>query len=158
MGRVCGAGVPPVQSALTLAQNQVLGLGRGERVQDGLQPGGLNFDCKVRRESTDLADMFIGHVGAMDTFAKGLKGAAQMKKDGTWDKMLKERYSSYDKGIGQKIEAGQTSFKDLEDYIHKNGEAKRFSGQQELYEVRRPTSRARARARAKMRLALARSR
>jgi xylose isomerase len=103
--------------------------------QGGLQPGGLNFDCKVRRESTDLADMFIGHVGAMDTFAKGLKGAAQMKKDGTWDKMLKERYSSFDKGIGQKIEAGQTSFKDLEEYIHKNGEAKRFSGQQELYEV-----------------------
>ena len=103
--------------------------------QGGLQPGGLNFDCKVRRESTDLQDMFIGHIGAMDTFAKGLKGAAAMKKDGVWDKMLKERYSSYDKGIGAKIEAGQTSFKELEAYIHANGEAKRFSGQQELYEV-----------------------
>jgi xylose isomerase len=103
--------------------------------QGGLQPGGLNFDCKVRRESTDLADMFIGHIGAMDTFAKGLKGAASLKKDAVWDKMLQKRYSSFDSGIGEKIEKRTTSFKELEDYIHKNGEAKRFSGQQELYEV-----------------------
>jgi xylose isomerase len=72
--------------------------------QGGFQPGGLNFDCKVRRESTDLEDMFIGHVGAMDTFARGLKGAAKLKADGHMDKWLKERYSSFDSGIGAKIE------------------------------------------------------
>jgi xylose isomerase len=103
--------------------------------QGGLQPGGLNFDCKVRRESTDVQDIFIGHVGAMDTFAKGLKGAAALKKDGTWDKMLKDRYSSFDSGIGAKIHSGKASFKDCEAFINKAGEAKRFSGQQELYEV-----------------------
>jgi xylose isomerase len=103
--------------------------------QGGLQPGGLNFDAKVRRESTDLEDHFIGHIGAMDTFARGLKGAAKLKEEGLFDKMLKERYSSYDAGIGAKIEAGSVSFKDLEDFVHKNGEVKRTSGKQELYEV-----------------------
>jgi xylose isomerase len=103
--------------------------------QGGLQPGGLNFDCKVRRESTDLEDMFIGHIGAMDTFARGLKAAAAARADGTWDKMVRERYSTYDSGVGKKIEEGTTSFAELESYIHKNGEAKRISGKQELYEV-----------------------
>lgn len=103
--------------------------------QGGLQPGGLNFDAKVRRESTDLEDYFIGHVGAMDTFARGLKGAAQLMKEGTMADMLKKRYSSYDSGIGEKIEKGTASFKELEEFVHKHGESKRFSGKQELYEV-----------------------
>lgn len=103
--------------------------------QGGIAPGGLNFDCKVRRESTDLEDMFIGHIGAMDCFARGLKAAAAAKSDNTWDRMLKERYSSYDSGIGEKIEKGNTNFGELEKYIMANGEAKRFSGKQELYEV-----------------------
>lgn len=103
--------------------------------QGGLAPGGLNFDCKVRRESTDLEDMFIGHIGAMDTFARGLKAAAACKADGTWDSMVKQRYATYDSGIGSKIEAGTTSFKELEEYVHKAGEVKRVSGKQELYEV-----------------------
>jgi len=103
--------------------------------QGGLQPGGLNFDAKVRRESTDLEDHFIGHIGAMDTFARGLKGAAKLKEEGVLDKMLKERYASFDAGIGAKIEAGSVSFKDLEEYVHKAGEPKRISGKQELWEV-----------------------
>jgi xylose isomerase len=113
--------------------------------QGGLAPGGLNFDAKVRRESTDLEDIFIGHAGAMDTFARGLKAAAAAKAEGTWDRMLRERYATYDSGIGKKIEDGaydsgngkkvKTSFADLEAYIHKHGEASRVSGKQELYEV-----------------------
>lgn len=56
--------------------------------QGGLQPGGLNFDAKVRRESTDLQDIFIAHIGAMDTFARGLRNAAKIMEDGYLGKML----------------------------------------------------------------------
>merc|ERR1712154_322968 len=76
--------------------------------QGGLQPGGLNFDCKVRRESTDLKDMFISHIGAMDTFARGLKSAA-------------------------KIASGSTTLEELEEYAIKEGEPPRVSGQQEHF-------------------------
>ena len=99
--------------------------------QGGIAPGGLNFDAKVRRESTDLEDYFIGHIGAMDTFARGLKAAAALKTEGVYDKMLKERYGSYDSGFGKTIEEGKASMKDCEEYIHKTGEAKRISGKQE---------------------------
>ena len=57
--------------------------------QGGLAPGGLNFDCKVRRESTNLKDMFISHIGAMDSFARGLKVAAKLKEEGVMDKHVK---------------------------------------------------------------------
>jgi xylose isomerase len=76
--------------------------------QGGIQPGGLNFDAKVRRESTDLDDLFIAHIGAMDTFARGLRAAAKIKADGTWDKWLSARYASFDSGIGAKIEVRPT--------------------------------------------------
>lgn len=59
--------------------------------QGGLQPGGLNFDCKVRRESTDLEDFFIGHIGGMDAFAKGLRIAAKILEDGKLDEMKNVR-------------------------------------------------------------------
>jgi len=71
--------------------------------QDGLSPGGLNFDAKLRRESTDLEDLFIGHIGGMDSFARGLRNAAKLKIDKVFDKILQERYSSYDSGIGKKL-------------------------------------------------------
>jgi len=102
--------------------------------QGGLQPGGLNFDCKVRRESTDLKDMFISHIGAMDTFARGLKCAAKIIDDDVINKQIEERYSSYKSGIGAKIASGSTSLEELEEYIFKNGEPARTSGQQEHYE------------------------
>lgn len=102
--------------------------------QGGLQPGGLNFDCKVRRESTDLRDMFISHIGAMDTFARGLKCAAKLLEDDVINKQIEERYSTYKSGIGAKIEAGRTSLEELEEYILQNGEPSRISGQQEHYE------------------------
>lgn len=103
--------------------------------QGGLAPGGLNFDCKVRRESTDDADLFIGHIGAMDTFAKALLCAAKIRQDGTLHNMVKDRYSSFDSGFGKKVEEGSVSLEDCETYVKEHGEPQQQSGQQELYEM-----------------------
>lgn len=103
--------------------------------QGGLSPGGLNFDCKVRRESTELRDMFISHIGAMDSFARGLLNAERILNEGVIAKQVKERYSSYESGIGKKITDGQTSFEELEKYILDNGSPTTVaSGRQEHYE------------------------
>ncbi|KAK3580940.1 hypothetical protein CHS0354_006965 [Potamilus streckersoni] len=99
--------------------------------QGGIQPGGLNFDCKVRRESTDLKDMYIAHIGAMDTFARGLKNASKLIQDGLLKNLVKERYSSYTAGIGKKIEDGTATLEDLEQYILEKGNPHAVSGQQE---------------------------
>src|SRR5436305_6367667 len=85
----------------------------------GFTTGGTNFDAKVRRESFEPIDLFYAHVGGMDTFARGLKIAAAIRRDGRLDQFLKERYSSWDSGIGAKIENGKTSFKELESYMLK---------------------------------------
>jgi len=103
--------------------------------QGGLAPGGLNFDCKVRRESTDVEDMFIAHIGAMDTFARGLKIAAQIIHDNIIPNLVKERYSTYDSGIGKEISQGKATFEECEEYIHKHGEPPKSSGKQEKYEL-----------------------
>ncbi len=102
--------------------------------QGGIAPGGLNFDAKVRRESTDLEDLFIAHIGAMDTFAHGLKVAAKLVKDGVISENLKTRYASYEKGIGAQIEKGTATLESLEAYTLANGEPKAKSGKQELLE------------------------
>jgi len=102
--------------------------------QKGIAPGGLNFDAKVRRGSVDAEDLFIAHIGAMDAFAKGLRVAAEMLDDEALEGFIEDRYSSYDSGIGQKIEAGKTNFRELESYVLKHGEPKRRSGRQELLE------------------------
>jgi len=70
--------------------------------QGGIAPGGLNFDAKVRRESTDIEDVFLAHIGAMDCFARGLLNAAKLKEKGTIEKLIKERYSSWDSELGKK--------------------------------------------------------
>ncbi|WAR31934.1 XYLA-like protein [Mya arenaria] len=103
--------------------------------QGGLAPGGLNFDCKVRRESTELRDMFTAHIGAMDTFAKALKVAAAMKNSGLFDKQIKERYGSFSEGIGKKIDEGTTDFEELEAYVMGKGDPVAASGRQEHYET-----------------------
>ncbi|KAK3750636.1 hypothetical protein QZH41_012823 [Actinostola sp. cb2023] len=103
--------------------------------QKGLAPGGLNFDCKVRRESTDVEDMFISHIGAMDAFARGLKSAAKLIEEGKFSGLVKERYSSFDKDIGAKIEKGLTSLEELEKHVMENGEPEVISGKQEKYET-----------------------
>jgi xylose isomerase len=83
----------------------------------------LNFDAHVARESFEPEDMFHAHIGGMDAFARGLKIAAAIRKDGVLDDFIKERYSSYDKGIGAEIEAGKISFVKLSDYMLAKGEA-----------------------------------
>jgi len=103
--------------------------------QGGLAPGGLNFDAKVRRESFEPVDLFHAHIGGMDAFARGLKIAAAIRKDGVLDDFVKRRYASFDSGIGQKIEAGTVGFADLEKYmLEKGNPAANESGRQELLE------------------------
>lgn len=102
--------------------------------QDGLAPGGLNFDAKVRRESTAVSDMFIAHIGAMDAFARGLKNACRMQHEAVLSRAKDDRYKSFKSGIGAKITAGTTSLEELEEYIQKTGEPEQKSGQQEHFE------------------------
>ncbi len=101
----------------------------------GIAPGGVNFDAKVRRESFEPVDLFYAHIGGMDTFAKGLKIAATMRASGEIDAMVKDRYSSWDSGMGAEIETGKHSFKTLEKYMLDKGEVTpNKSGRQELFE------------------------
>jgi len=103
--------------------------------QGGLPPGGLNFDAKVRRESFEPIDLFHAHIGAMDAFAHGLKIAAAMRKDGVLNDFIKERYASWESGVGKEIEKGAASFETLEKYMLEKGEAaSNVSGRQEYLE------------------------
>jgi len=101
----------------------------------GFKTGGTNFDAKVRRESFDPVDLFHAHIGGMDAFARGLKIAAAIRKDGRLDVFVKQRYSSYDSGLGKQIEKRKVGFKELSDYALKMGEVKtNQSGRQEFLE------------------------
>jgi len=101
----------------------------------GVAPGGVNFDAKVRRESFEPIDLFHAHVGGMDAFARGLKIAAAIRADGALERLLKERYASWDSGIGAEVESGKADFKSLETYMLKKGEiAPNRSGRQEMLE------------------------
>lgn len=101
----------------------------------GLAPGGVNFDAKLRRESFEPIDLFHAHIGGMDTFARGLKIAAQIRADGTLDQILKDRYSSWDTAIGAEIEADKHNFESLEAYMLEKGDiTPNTSGRQEMIE------------------------
>ena len=101
----------------------------------GLAPGGVNFDAKVRRESHEPVDLFHAHIGGMDAFARGLKIAAAIRADGRLAEFLKERYASWDEGIGAKIENGEASLESLEAYMLEKGEVTaNVSGRQEYLE------------------------
>jgi xylose isomerase len=101
----------------------------------GFTTGGVNFDAKVRRESFEPIDLFHAHVGGMDAFARGLKIAAAMRADGRLDALVKERYASWDTGLGAEIEAGKHSFASLERLMLEKGEAApNRSGRQEMFE------------------------
>jgi xylose isomerase len=101
----------------------------------GLGRGGLNFDAKVRRESFEPVDLFHAHIGGMDAFAQGLKIAAAIQKDGVLKNFVKQRYASWDNGVGAEIEAGKQDFKGLEAYMLGKGDAtKNMSGRQEMLE------------------------
>lgn len=103
--------------------------------QNGLGSGGFNFDAKVRRESFEPVDLFHAHVGGMDAFAHGLKIASAIRKDGGLAKFVKERYASWDAGIGAEVEKGVADFESLEKYMLAKGEAdKNTSGRQEMLE------------------------
>ena len=101
----------------------------------GLGKGGFNFDAKLRRPSTDLEDLFHGHIGGMDAYALAFKIARQILADGKLDNFLTDRYSSFDSGYGKDIETGKTNFKSLEKLVlTKLGEPKLRSGKQEYLE------------------------
>ncbi|MEM9481844.1 MAG: xylose isomerase [Verrucomicrobiota bacterium] len=100
----------------------------------GFTTGGLNFDAKCRRESFEPVDMFHAYVGGMDAFARGLKIANAIVEDGRLEAFKSERYSTFDSGIGAKIEAGTTSLEELEQHAASVGEPKLASGRQEMLE------------------------
>jgi xylose isomerase len=100
----------------------------------GLQGGGINFDAKTRRNSTDLADIFYAHIGGMDVFARALLAADAVLKESPYLKLRKERYSSFASGEGKAFADGQLSFADLTRIAQRNGEPEQRSGKQELFE------------------------
>ncbi|MCB1615134.1 MAG: xylose isomerase, partial [Pseudomonadales bacterium] len=100
----------------------------------GFSRGGLNFDAKVRRESVCMEDIFIGHIGGMDTFARGLEIAYRILSDGKIAQKRDQRYTSFDKGDGARFEAGELSLVDLYQLAGNNPEPELVSGRQEWYE------------------------
>lgn len=101
----------------------------------GFSTGGINFDAKTRRNSTDLEDLFIAHISAMDVFARALLIADNIMKNSNYLKMRKERYASFDSRDGAKFEKGELKLEDLRDLAIKLGGPKQISGKQELYEA-----------------------
>ncbi|SDC65694.1 D-xylose isomerase [Paenibacillus sp. UNCCL117] len=120
--------------AVTLAMYEILQNG-------GLGSGGVNFDAKVRRSSFEPEDLFHAHIAGIDTFARGLKAAAKLVEDGFFEQLVKERYSSFDSGIGLEIVSGQTDFRKLEQYAlahdrairNKSGQLERIKAQLNEY-------------------------
>nr|ACG42142.1 xylose isomerase [Zea mays] len=101
----------------------------------GLAPGGFNFDAKLRRESTDVEDLFLAHISGMDTLARGLRNAAKLIEDGSLDALVRKRYRSFDSEMGALIEAGKGDFEALEKKVLEWGEPTVPSGKQELAEI-----------------------
>jgi xylose isomerase len=100
----------------------------------GFKSGGVNFDAKTRRNSTDLEDIFYAHIGGMDTFARSLLIAQAILDDGEYSKLRKERYASFDSGKGKQFTQGKVSLEELQKLAHKSGEPKQLSGKQEYIE------------------------
>ncbi len=101
----------------------------------GLGNGGTNFDAKTRRNSTDLEDIFIAHIAAMDAMARALENAAALLEESPLCKMVAERYASFDEGLGKKFENGELTLEDVYAYGKEVNEPKQTSGKQELYEA-----------------------
>jgi xylose isomerase len=100
----------------------------------GLTTGGINFDAKTRRSSTDLEDIFIAHITGMDVFSRALIAADKILSSTSYKKLRSERYASFDSGKGAAYEKGELKLEDLRDLAISNGEPKQISGKQELYE------------------------
>jgi xylose isomerase len=104
-------------------------------LQDGgFKTGGLNFDAKVRRESTDPEDLFMAHIGGIDTFARGLLIAHEILEKSPLVAFRRKRYASFDKGHGRAFAAGELTLEDLRSHAARNGEPKQISGKQEWVE------------------------
>ena len=103
--------------------------------EGGLKSGGMNFDAKTRRNSTDLEDIFIGHINSMDTLARGLLIASKILEDPTYKKLKSSRYLSFDSGDGYSFEKGEVSLEKLTELAQKTTEPDQISGKQELYEM-----------------------
>jgi len=100
----------------------------------GLQGGGINFDAKTRRNSTDLEDLFIAHIGGMDAFARALLAAEAILKESDYKKIRKRRYTSFDRGDGKKFEQGNLTLNQLHKIALTQGDIEQISGKQELLE------------------------
>ncbi|MBO9867693.1 xylose isomerase, partial [Xanthomonas phaseoli pv. dieffenbachiae] len=100
--------------------------------QGGLAPGGLNFDAKVRRESSDPQDLFLAHIGGMDAFARGLEVANALLTSSPLEQWRAERYASFDSGAGADFAAGKTTLADLAKHAAGNA-PQQISGRQEAY-------------------------
>ncbi|MEQ1798831.1 MAG: xylose isomerase, partial [Lacibacter sp.] len=100
----------------------------------GFAGGGINFDAKIRRNSTDPADLFYAHIGGMDAFARSLIVADDILQKSDYKKIRKERYASFDSGKGKEFENGKLSLEDLRAYAIENGEPALISGKQEYLE------------------------
>ncbi|MBQ4818561.1 xylose isomerase [Aquimarina sp. MMG016] len=100
----------------------------------GLQGGGVNFDAKIRRNSTDMEDVFLAHIGGADTFARALITAEKIISSSQYDSLRQKRYSSFDSGKGKAFEEGKLDLKDLYAIAQENGELSLQSGKQELFE------------------------
>ena len=103
--------------------------------EGGLKSGGMNFDAKTRRNSTDLEDIFIGHINSMDTLARGLMIASNILKDPSYIELKSNRYSSFDSGDGHSFEKGGVNLEQLAELAQKTIEPDQISGKQELYEM-----------------------
>lgn len=100
----------------------------------GIKGGGINFDAKIRRNSTNVEDLFIAHIAGMDTFARAMIIADQILSNSPYKKMRSERYASFDAGQGADFENGKLSLEDLHKIATTTGEPTAISGQQEKYE------------------------
>ncbi|MEQ8556069.1 MAG: xylose isomerase [Cyclobacteriaceae bacterium] len=100
----------------------------------GFGGGGINFDAKTRRNSTDLEDLFHAHIGAMDVFARSLLIADKVLTKSDYKSLRKERYASFDSGKGKDFENGKVGLAELRELALKNGEPKQISGRQEYFE------------------------
>ncbi len=101
----------------------------------GFKGGGVNFDAKIRRNSTDPLDLFYAHISGMDCFARALITADKILQKSGYKKFREERYASFDRGKGKEFEQGKLSLADLRDYAIANGEPETISGRQEWIEL-----------------------
>jgi xylose isomerase len=100
----------------------------------GFKTGGINFDAKTRRNSTDLTDIFYAHIGGMDVFARALLLANDILEKSKYKNLRKERYASFDIGKGKQFVNGKLTLEELRKLAHAQGEPKQISGNQEYFE------------------------